>query len=110
VFAALLDVFKAFDKTNHKLQFAKLLKRNVPIGIARLLMSWYGHQTMLVKWDTNFSSPFTVTNEVNQGGDLSFCFYLDELTNELGSARVGCTVGNMVVNHLINAYDICVQP
>ena len=27
---------------------------------------------------------------------------------QLGSARVGCTVGNMVVNHLMFADDICV--
>jgi len=34
--------------------------------------------------------------------------YLDELSIQLGSARVGCTVGNMVVNHLKFADDICV--
>ena len=41
--------------------------------------------------------PFTVTNGVRQGGVLSPCLfavYLDELSIQLGSARVGCTVGN----------------
>ena len=55
--------------------------------------------------------PFTVTIGVRQGGVLSpylFAVYLDELSNQLGSARVGCTVGNMVVNHLIFADDVCV--
>ena len=37
-----------------------------------------------------------------------FAFYLDELSIQLGSARVGCTVGNMVVSHLMFADDICV--
>jgi len=37
-----------------------------------------------------------------------FAVYLDELSIQLGSARVGCTVGNMVVNHLKFADDICV--
>jgi len=37
-----------------------------------------------------------------------FAVYLDELSIQLESARVGCTVGNMVVNHLIFADDICV--
>ena len=44
------------------------------------------------------------------GGVLSpylFAVYLDELSIQLGSARVGCTVGNMVVN-LMFADDICV--
>jgi len=33
--------------------------------------------------------------------------YLDELSNHLGSSRVGCTVGNMIVNHLMFADYIC---
>jgi len=37
-----------------------------------------------------------------------FALYLDELSIQLGLARVGCTVGNMVVNHLMFADDICV--
>ena len=37
-----------------------------------------------------------------------FAVYLDELSIQLGSARVGCTVGNMVVNRLMFADDICV--
>ena len=37
-----------------------------------------------------------------------FAVYMDELSTQLGSARVGCTVGNMVVNHLKLANDICV--
>jgi len=111
VFSAFLDASKAFDRTNHNLLFAKLIKRNVPICIVRLLLSWYRQQTMQVKWGTNYSSPFTVTNGVRQGGVLNtylFAVYLDELSTQLGSARAGCTVGNMVVNHLKFADDICV--
>jgi len=37
-----------------------------------------------------------------------FQVYLDDKTKKLGSARVGCTVGNMFVNHLMFADDICV--
>ena len=66
---------------------------------------------MHLNWGTNYSSPFTVTNGVSQEGALSpylFAVYLDELSIKLDSARVGCTVGNMVVNHLKFADDICV--
>ena len=99
--------------TNHNLLFAKLIKRNVPMCLVRLLLSWYRQQTMQVNWGTNYSSPFTVTNGVRQRGVLSpylFAVYLDELSIQLGSPRVGCTVGNMVVNHLKFADDMCVQP
>jgi len=37
-----------------------------------------------------------------------FAVHLDELSDQLGSVRVGCTVGNMVVNHLLFSDDICV--
>jgi len=45
---------------------------------------------------------------VRQGGVLSaylFAVYFDELSEHLHSARVGCTVRNMVVNHVTFADD-----
>jgi len=66
---------------------------------------------MQVKWGTNYSSLFTVTNGVRQRGVLntySFAVYLDELSTQLGSARVECIVGSMVMNNLLFADDICV--
>jgi len=66
---------------------------------------------MHVKWGTNFSCPFNVTNRVTQGGVLTlgvylFSVYFDELSNQLASAGVECTVGNMIANHLMFADDI----
>ena len=110
VFSALSNASKASDRTNHNLLFAKL-NRNVSMCIVRVLVSWYRQQTIQVKWGTNFLSPFTVTNVVRQGGVLSpyvFAVYLDELSNQPRSTRVGCTVWNMVVNHLMFADNICV--
>ena len=57
VFSAFLDASKAFDRTNHNLLFAKLIKHNVPMSIARLLLSWYRQQTMQVNTGSNCSSP-----------------------------------------------------
>jgi len=82
VFSAFLDASKAFDRTNHNLLFGKLIKRNVPICIVRLLLTSYRQLTMQVKWGSNYSSPFTLTIGVRQGGVLSpylFAVYLDEL-------------------------------
>jgi len=115
VFSAFLDASKAFGRANRNLLFAKLIKRNVPMCIVRLLLSWYRQKSMQAKWGTNYSSPFTVTNVVRQRGVLSpylFAVYLDELSIQLGSARMGCTVGNMVVNHLMFADDtyVCSAP
>jgi len=49
VFSAFLDASKAFDRTNHNLLFAKLIKRNVPMCIVRLFLSWYRQQTKQVR-------------------------------------------------------------
>jgi len=62
---------------------------------------------MQLKWGANYSSPFTVANGVRQGGVLSpylFAVYLDEFLILLGSSRVGCTVGNMILVHLMQGW------
>jgi len=95
VFSAFLDASKAFDRTNHNLLFAKLIKCNVSMCIVRLLLSWYRQQTMQVTWCTNYSSPFSVTNGVRQGGVLSpylFPVYLDDL-NPAGISQGGMHCG-----------------
>ena len=52
-----------------------------------------------------------MSNGVRQGGVLSlylFAFYLDDLSNELNNIKIGCYVGEVVLNHLMFADDICV--
>ena len=50
---------------------------------------------------------FTSTNGVKQGGILSpllFNVYMDNLSAQLNSQHIGCSTGDVVVNH--NADDI----
>ena len=56
---------------NHWLLFDKLLKREMPCYIVRILVYWYKTQTMNVQWASCESSSFIVTNGVRQGGILS---------------------------------------
>ena len=71
------------------------------MGIVRLLLSWYRQQTVQVKWDLYKASGVLCP--------YLFSVYVDELSDQLGLARVRCTVGNMVANHLLFADDICVS-
>ena len=63
-------------------------------------------RTMCVKWGNCFS----VSDGVRQGGILSpylFAVYLDNLSVLLNKALPSCDVGNLLVNHLKYADDIC---
>ena len=52
-----------------------------------------------------------MSNRVRQGGVLSpylFAVYLDDLSNDLHNIKAGCYIGEVLLNHLIFADDICV--
>ena len=66
--------------------FTKLLRRGAPGYIVRLLMFWYAHQTMCVRWGRSVSSKFTVSNGVRQGGIL-FNMYMDDLSVNLKACQ-----------------------
>ena len=70
VFGYFLDVSKAFDRVNHTTLFEKLLRRDLPLPVASLLLSWYTHQELKVRWSSSFSMPFNISNGVRQGGVL----------------------------------------
>ena len=71
VFAIFLDASKAFDKVNHSLLFEKMITLKVPMIFVRLLQYWYSNQSMCVKWGSQVSTSFLVSNGVRQGGVMS---------------------------------------
>ena len=109
--AVFLDASKAFDRVLHMKLFAKIIQRKVPMSLVRLLKHWYKEQTMQIKWGKHFSELFHVSTGVRQGGVLSpylFAVYLDDLSNELNDIKAGCYIGEVLLNHLMFADDICV--
>ena len=82
VYSCFLDASKAYDRVNHWTLFKKLLKRSISVIIVRILMFWYSNQNLCIKWGTQKSSFFTISNGVRQGGILSpvlFSIYMDDL-------------------------------
>jgi len=65
---------------------------------------------MQIKWGKHFSEPFHVSNWVKQERVLSpyFAVYLDGLSNELSNSKAGWYIGEVSLNHLMFADDICV--
>ena len=106
VYVCLLDASKAFDKIDHFILFKKLLKRKIPILTLKLLLNQYKNQVNRVCWNGTMSYSFKISNGVRQGSVLSsflFCIYVDDLSIELNNSAIGCTIYDMLINHLLYA-------
>ena len=109
VFGCFLDASKAFDRVSHLKLFSKLLEKNLPPTIIRLLFSWYRDQKSSVLWNKTLSENLSVSNGVRQGGVLSpilFIVYIDELLTRLESHAVGCYWSHYFVGALGYADNI----
>ncbi len=111
VFICYLDATKAFDRVNHWLLFKKLLDRNMPLHIVRLLVCWYRIQRFNVQWGGCSSKCFSAANGVPQCGIISpwlFNIYIDDLSISLSNSNAGCKFGGMSVNHFSYADDMAI--
>ena len=109
VYAALLDVSKAYDRVNHAVLFKKLIAHNVQMCFVRLFQFWYSHQSMQVRWGGSLSRLFKVTNGVRQGRVLSpdlFAIYTDDLSQKLNKLKVGIMINDSCLNHILFADDL----
>ena len=109
VYALLLDASKAFDRVNYILLFKKLIKKGMCPLVVRLLLNMYTRQQLQVRWNTNVSAPFTVTNGVRQGGVMSpllFGIYVDGLLERLEKSGIGCNVGTKYCGAIGYADDV----
>ena len=92
--------------------FQKLLDRETPIILVRILLFWYTKQTMCVIWGNCMSDYFYVSNGFRQGGTLSpklYSVYVDDLSDYLVKSQIGCHIDNVCVNHVMYADDICLM-
>ena len=95
---------------SHWTLFSKLIKRNIPLVIVRIIAFWYQTQPMCIKWGKNSSTYFNVSNGVRQGGVLSpkmFAIYIDDLSLDLATCTSGCYIDDQCMNHVMYADDIC---
>ena len=110
VYVTFLDASKAFDKINHWTLFRKLIDRGIPIYIVDILMYWYRNQTMVVRWGNMTSTKFCISNGVKQGGILSprlFNVYVNDLSILLNDTKLGGSIDNTLLNHILYADDLC---
>ena len=106
----MLDASKAFVSVNIWLSFVKLITRSVPLFTVRILAVWYTHKKMCIRCDNAYSSSFSVSNGVKQGGILPailFNVYMDDLSVSLNSSNIERRIRNIFFNHLCYADDLC---
>ena len=109
VFSCFMDMRKAFDTVKHSLLFKKLIDRNLSPIFLRLLITMYISQMATVRWESNLSHSFCITNGIKQGAVLSailFCVYIDDLIKQLRRNRTGCWVNGDFVGVIVYADDI----
>ena len=63
-------------------------------------------------WGRWISGYFSISNGVRQGGVLSpklFSVYVDDLSDKLVGSKIGCSINNLYMNHVMYADDICLM-
>ena len=106
---AFLDASKAFDRLNRCKLLTKLENRGVAKYILRLISYEFISQHICIRWGNIYSDFFTSSNGVKQGGILSplfFNVYMDNLSSQLCAQYIGCSAGDVFVNHMLYADDI----
>ena len=96
--------------TGHYLQCSKMINRNIPLVIVRIIAFWYQTQPMCIKWGKISSAYFNVSNGARQGVLLSpemFAIYIDDLSLDLAMCKSGCYIDDQYIIHVMYADDIC---
>lgn len=109
VHVMLLDASKAFDCVNYITLFNQLIDKGLCPTVIRIVLALHMFQSVCVRWNSEVSESFSVTNGVKQGGILSpvlFSVYTDSLLEELKKSGVGCHLYYTFAGALAYADDI----
>lgn len=109
VYAAFLDLSKAFDLVRYDILWQKLHSTGVSGEVINIFKYWYDHQTNRVKWLGEFSDEYGLECGVRQGGLTSpslFNLYMNGLIDGLSNSGVGCSIDGHCINSISYADDM----
>lgn len=107
----LIDIRKAFDKTNYYGILCRLLENNINFQLVSLLEFWFSISTARVQWGNSLSKEVKLLSGIKQGGVLSpllFSLYIDCVLGHLESSGLGCYVNKVCMNSFLYADDLIV--
>lgn len=109
VYAAALDISKAYDSVQHYKLFSSLLRTGLPSWIVYVLVDWYSKLSVAVRWNDSYSQYFSVCSGVRQGSSISpalFNVFINKLLVELKLLGQGCCVNRAWLGCVIYADDV----
>jgi hypothetical protein len=111
VYAATLDLKKAFDSVNHLELYRSLITAGIPFPLVNIIRCWYSKLFVIVRWNGCCSDSFKVSCGVRQGSLLSpylFNLFIDVLIRELVLLDVGCHIAKEFYGCFLYADDIII--
>ena len=112
VYAAALDLKKAFDRVNHFKLFSTLIDSGVPIPVVNVVSNWYSKLFAAIRWNSSLSYTFSVGSGVRQGSSLSptlFNLYINAIIVSLKSSDYGCQAHGKFFGCFLYADDIIIM-
>ena len=109
VYAASLDISKAFDKVSHRKLLNILVDTGLPHVLICVISNWYSQLYVAVRWKGVISTSFHVCSGVQQGSTLSlslFNVFINLLIVRLRHLGLGCHDGCHFVGCILYADDI----
>ena len=109
VYAAALDISKAFDTVEHSKLINALAAAGVPSWITNVINNWYSKLFVVVRWCGSISHQFKIVCGVRQGSMLSPSFFntfINVLIVALKLNDYGCHVNKCYIGCIFYADDI----
>jgi hypothetical protein len=111
VYAATLDLRKAFDSVNHSKLYETLRQAGIPLPIIDVIRCWYSKMFVTVRWNDCLSDYFYIPCGVRQGSVISpylFNLFINVLICQLKLANIGCHIENNFYGCFLYADDIII--
>ena len=110
VFAAFVDLEKAFDWVEREMLFYRLLQYNIDGKMYHAIKSLYSECQSCIKLRNNLCTDwFSVNSGVKQGDNVSptlFSLYINELAKEIKDLKCGIKINNIDISILMYADDM----
>ena len=109
IFAASLDLKKAFDRVNYFKLFSSLITAGLPKWTVILLVNWYSKISVTVRWKNALSRTFCVRSGVRQGSVISptlFNMFANKFLSDLRDCNAGCKINGYFVGAIMYADDL----